>query len=124
MERIRCSAPLPEDSADPVLTRMLAPAPHRVPVKEDQAESGKAKGSLHSEGISYTVSGEIKVPPPEDKSEGEVKVSSPQGKKRAAFEDWEEKAPKRGKMPYLGGSGLGDNVVAQFHSKDRPLAKS
>ena len=116
--------PLPEDSADPVLTRMLAPAPHQVPVKEDQAESGKAKGSLHSEGISYTVSGEIKVPPPEGKSEGEANIPSPHGKKRAASEDWEERAPKRGKVPQSSGSGLEDGVFAQSRNEGKPLAES
>ena len=69
--------PLPEDSADPVLTRMLAPAPYQMPVEEDKAESGRTKGGLHPEGISDIVSGGIKIPSSEDKSEGEVKVSSP-----------------------------------------------
>ena len=70
------------------------PAPHQVLVKGDKAESGKAKGGLPSEGISDTVSGEIKIPPLEDKSEGEANIPSPHGKKRAASEEWEERAPK------------------------------
>ena len=73
---------------------MLAPASYKEPAKEDKAESEKTKGGLHSEGTLDTVSGEIKVPPPEDKSEGEANIPSPHGKKRAASEDWEEKAPK------------------------------
>ena len=117
-------APLPEDSADPVLTRMLAPAPYQMPVKEDKAESGRTKGGLRPEGLSDTVSGEIKSPSFEDKSEGEANIPSPHGKKRAASEGWEEKAPKRGKMPLSGGSGLEDDVIAQSHSEDKPLAKS
>ena len=103
---------------------MLAPALYQVPVKGDKTESGKAKGGLPSEGTSDTVSGEIKVPPPEDQSEGEANIPSPHGKKRVASVDWEEKAPKRGKMPLSGSSGLEDNVVAQSHSEDKPLAKS
>ena len=43
--------------------------------------------------------------------------------KRAASEGWEEKAPKRGKMPLTGGPGLEDDVVAQSHDKDEPQAK-
>ena len=92
-------------------------------VKEGRAESERTKGGHHPEGISGIVSGGIKIPSSEDKSEGEVKVSSPQGKKRAASEDWEEKAPKRGKMPLSGGSGLED-VDAQSHDEDKPRAKS
>ena len=117
-------APLPEDSADPMLTRMLPPAPYQVPVKEDKEESRKAKGGLHSYGTPDTVSGEIKAPSSEDKREGEADILSPHGKKRAASEGWEEKAPKRGKMPLSGGSGLEDDVVAQSHDEDGPLDKS
>src|SRR4051812_33669692 len=103
---------------------MLAPAPHQVPVKEVKAESGRTKGGLHPEGISGIVSGGIRIPSSEDKSGGEVNVSSPHGKKRVASEEWEESAPKRGRMPLLGGSSLEDDVAAQSRDEDKPLAKS
>ena len=103
---------------------MLAPAPYQMHVEEDKAESGRTKSGHHLEGISDIVSGGIKIPSSEDKSEEEVDVSSPHGKKRVASEDWEERAPKRGKVPLLGGSGLEDDVVAQSHDEDKPLAKS
>ena len=103
---------------------MLAPTPFQMPVEEDKAESGKEKSGFHPEGISGTASGGIKIPSSEDKSEGEVKVPSPQSKKRGTSEDWEKNASKRGKMPSSGGSGLEDNVVAQYHSENKPLAKS
>ena len=103
---------------------IAGPAPYQVPVEGDKAESGKAKGGLPFEGISDTVSGEIKIPPSEDESEGEANIPSPHGKKRAASEDWDERAPKRGRMPLSGGSGLEDDVIAQSHSEDKPLAKS
>ena len=93
-------------------------------MKEGKAKSRKTKGGLHSEGTLDTVSREIRVPLLEDKREGEANILSPHGKKRAASEGWEEKAPKRGKMPLSGSSGLEDDVVAQSHSEDKPLAKS
>ena len=80
--------PLPEDSADPVLTRMLAPAPYQMPVEEDKAESGRTKDGLHPKGIPNIVPGGIKIPSSEDKSEGGVNIISPHGKKRAASKDW------------------------------------
>ena len=82
---------------------MLVPAPYQVLVKEDNKESGGAKGSLYSEGTPNTVSGEIKAPSSEDKREGEADILSPYGKKRAASESWEVRSPKRGKMPLSGG---------------------
>ena len=91
---------------------MLVPVPYQVPVEEDNEESGGAKGGFHPGGKPHTVSGEIKAPSSEDKREGEADIPSPHGKKRAASEGWEEKAPKRGKMPLLGVSGLEDDVIA------------
>ena len=82
-----------------------------MPMKENKAENGRTKDGLHAGGISDIVFGGIKIPSSEDKNEGEVNISSPHGKKRAASEDWEEKATMRGKMPLTGGSGLEDNVI-------------
>ena len=104
--------PLPEASADPVLTRMLAPTPYHMSVKEDKTGSGRTKEGLHPEDILDAVSGEMKIPSPEGKSKGEANIHSPYGKKRAVSEDWEEKAPKQGKMPLSGGSGLKDDIIA------------
>ena len=92
-------------------------------VKEDKEKSRRIKGGLHPKGISDTVSGEIKIPSPEDKNKGEANIPCPHRKKRAASEDWEEKAPKRGKMPLSGGSGLEDDVIAQSHGEEKPLTK-
>ena len=41
--QINCSAPLPEDTADALLTEMLTPAPYKVPEK-----TKKAKGTRKS----------------------------------------------------------------------------
>ena len=103
---------------------MQVPAPYQVSVKEDNEESGGGKGSLHPEGAPHTVSGEIKAPSSEDKIEGEADTISPHGKKRAASEAGEVKAPKRGKTPLSGGSGSEGDVVAQFLRKEKPLAES
>ena len=103
---------------------MLAPAPYQVSATGDKEESKKAKGGLYSKGTPDTMSGEIGTPSSEDKREGETDIPSPDGKKRAASEDLEAKAPKRGKMSLSGGSGSEDDVVAQFLRKDKPLAES
>ena len=82
-----------------------------MPVQESKAESWRTKDGLHPEGILDIVFGGINIPLSRDKNEGGVNISSPHGKKRAASEDWEEKATMRGKMPLTGGSGLEDNVI-------------
>ena len=65
-ERIRCSAPLPEDSADPVLTRMLAPAPYQMPAKEDKKKCKRAEGGLRSKRILDATSEETEASSSED----------------------------------------------------------
>ena len=107
-ELIMCLAPLPEGLANPVLTRMLAPAPYQMPEKEDEVGGKRTKDGLYSQGTSDFVSGGIKIPSSEDKSEGGATISFPPRKKRAASEDWEKQATKRGKMPLGGGPGLED----------------
>ena len=57
-----CSAPLCEGPANPVLTRMLAPAPYQMPEKEDEVEDKRTKDGLYSQGTSDFVSGGIKIP--------------------------------------------------------------
>ena len=50
-------------------------------MEEDKVESGRTRGGLHPEGTSNIVSGGIKIPSFEDKSEGEANVSSPMVRK-------------------------------------------
>ena len=52
-ERIRCPAPLPENSVGPLLMRMLVPAPYQAPVKKDNKKKKKEE-----EGPSDAMSGE------------------------------------------------------------------
>ena len=119
MERIRCSAPLPEDTIDPLLTRMLAPAPYQVPAGEDKEENKEAQGSIHSGGSPGNLSGEISTPASKGGREGRTDIPSPYGKKRAASEDSEKEASKRGKV-----SQSGDVAYTQSPHKDRPSPES
>ena len=117
--RIRCSAPLPEDSADPVLSRMLASAPYQVLAGKEKEESREAQGGLHSGGTPGNLSGEIGTSPSEGGRKGRADIPSPHGKKRTASEDSKRETSKRGKVSQSGG-----DVDMQSHCKDRPLAAS
>ena len=46
VERIRCLAPLPKDSASPMLTRMLASAPYQAPARGSKEEGEKTQDDL------------------------------------------------------------------------------
>ena len=41
MEQIKCPAPLPENPADPLLMKMLVPAPYEAPTKKDKKKKTK-----------------------------------------------------------------------------------
>ena len=44
-EQIDCPAPLPEDTADALLTEMLTPTPYKVPEKTKKKAKGTRKSS-------------------------------------------------------------------------------
>ena len=44
-EQIDCPTPVPEDTADALLTEMLTPAPYKVPEKTKKKAKGTQKSS-------------------------------------------------------------------------------
>ena len=46
MERLHCPAPLPEEPAGPLLTKMLVPAPYEAPKKEASKKVKKTRSGL------------------------------------------------------------------------------
>src|SRR3954469_12283635 len=84
---IRCPAPLPETTPDPVLVRMLKIVPLEESKGGDKETTASSKEAVRREGI---------------------KNSSPQGKKRTACEDPEAMASKRGKKSSSEGPVPGD----------------
>ena len=119
MERIRCLAPLPEDSATPVLTRMLASAPYQAPAGEGE----KSQDDLGSGGKLDTESGEIDLSSPGDGGEKGHNIPSPYMRKRTASEDLEGWSSKKGKMPPSSGLCLESDAIKQLQQGDKPSAK-
>ena len=91
---IRCSAPLPEGSTDPVLARMLELAPYQAPSGEDKGGNKEAESGPHS---LFIQTGGISASTREDMQGEESEIPSPQGRKRTASEDLETMVSKRGK---------------------------
>ena len=97
---IRCSAPLPEGLDNPVLEKMLKPAPCLVPSKEyeggnKESESGPPSLPIPIEGMSASAR--------EDNQGEESDILSHQGRKRTTSEDLETKVSKREKKSPPGG---------------------
>ena len=60
-ERIRCPAPLPEDPAIPLLTKMLVLAPYQAPEKKAKKKGKEARGGLRRKGNSDVTSEDTEV---------------------------------------------------------------
>ena len=114
---ISCPAPLPEYSANALLTRMLAPTPYQVSAEE--GENREAEGGLHPKNKLDVVFGETETP----LSKGKGVEEALHGKKRVASEDQEGKPSKRGKMPSSGSLGQASDAVVRHSGEDEPLAK-
>ena len=114
---IRCSAPLPEGLDNPVLEKMLEPAPCPVPSKEDEGrnkedESGPPHLPIPTEGTSASAR--------EDNQGGESDILPPQGRKMTTSEDPETKVSKREKKSSLEGPASVGILAAQCPRGDQP----
>ena len=114
---IRCSAPLPEGLDNPVLEKMLEPAPYLVPSKEDEGgnkegESGPPSILIPTEGMSASAR--------EDNQGEESDVPSPQERKRTTSEDPETKVSKREKKSPPEGPASEGALAAQCPHGDQP----
>ena len=114
---IRCSAPLPEGSPDPVLARMLELAPYQAPSGEDKGRNKEAESRLHTLHIQ---TGGISISVKEDNRGEESRIPSPQGRKRTASEDLETKVSKQGKKPSPGGPAPEGVLTAQCPQVGQP----
>ena len=97
--RIHSPAPLPEEPAGPLLTKMLIPAPYKAPKKAEK-EAKKTRGGLRRRGTSDTISEGSNARSASEENEEEEDESPAGGrKKRTASIHLEAKSPKRGKAP-------------------------
>ena len=127
MEWIQCPAPLPENPAIPLLTKMLVPAPYQAP-KEAKKKAKETRSGLLRKGTSDVTSkdAETHSSPAEDEEEEEESNSPPEGgrKKRAASTDLEAEASKKGKASAADNPTWEIDSSSEWRPRDKPLAKS
>ena len=99
---IRCPAPLPETTPDPVLIKMLEVAP------SEEGEGGNRETTTSVK---------------EALRKGGIKNPSLQGEKRTASEDPEAKASKRGKKSAPEGPVPGGVPAAQSPQRNQPSSE-
>ena len=126
-ERIQCPAPLPEEPAIPLLTKMLVPAPYQVPEKKAKKKAtGTRKSSRHMV-VSDSSSDESETHSSREDEEEEEETSPPPtggGKKRKAAPTGEAGGSKKGKtLPPDCSTDAADDEE-EWQPRAKPLAKS
>ena len=117
---IRCSAPNPEGLDNPLLEKILEPAPCLVPSKED--EGGNKEGESGPPSLPIPIEG-MSASTREDNQGEESDVPSPRGRKRTTSEDPETKVSKREKKTSPEGPALEGALAAQSPRGDVPSNK-
>ena len=127
-ERIKCLAPLPEDPAIPLLTKMLVPAPYQAPEKKAKKKSKEAKGGLRCKGASDVVSEDTKTLSSHDEDEEEEEESNSPlkggKKKREASVDLDAEASKKGRITLTDDSKMDADDIPEWRPRPKPLAGS
>ena len=127
MERIQCLAPLPEEPAGPLLTKMLVPAPYKAPKKEASKKVKKTRSGLHCREASdarSAGSSDARSSKDEDEEAEEDEPHSEGGKKRAASPSLEAKSPKRGRGSHPEASTTAADNSPEWNPRAQPLEKS
>ena len=114
---IRCLAPLPEGLDNPVLEKMLEPAPFLVPSKEDEGGNKEGESGPHSLLIP---TGGMSASVREDNQGEESNILSPRGRKRTTSEDPETKVSKWEKKSSSEGPASEGILAAQCLHGDQP----
>ena len=125
-ERIHYPAPLPEEPAIPLLTKMLVPAPYKVPKKTAEKEAKKTPGGLRCRGTSDTIPKGSNAHSASEEDEEEEEDESPTGgrKKRTASVHLEAELPKRGKAPLSEESTAAADSGPAWDPRAQPLVNS
>ena len=125
-ERIHCPDQLPEDPAIPLLTKMLVPAPYKVPKKTAEKEAKKTRGGLRRRGTSDTISEGSDACSSSEEDEKEEEDESPAGerRKRTASTHLDAESPKRGKAPLLEESTAAADSGPAWDPRAQPLVNS
>ena len=127
MERVHCPAPLPEEPAGPLLTKMLVPAPYKAPKKEASKKVKKTRSGLRRREASDAKSEDSSDAPSSEDEEEEAEEDEPHsegGKKRAASPSLEAESPKRGRGSHPEASTPAADNSPEWDPRAQPLEKS
>ena len=121
---MHCPAPLPEEPAGPLLTKMLVPAPYEAPKKEASKKVKKTRSGLRRREASDAKSGDSSDAPSSEEEAEEDEPHSGGGRKCDASPFLEAESPKRGKGSLPETSTTAADSSPERDPRAQPLGKS
>ena len=116
--QINYPAPLPEDTADALLTKMLTPAPYKVPEKTKKAKGARKSSRRQASLDSLSDDSAVHSSPEDEEEEEEAPPPTGGDKKRKAAPTGEAEGFKKGR------SLPPDNATAADESEDEWLPRA
>ena len=122
--QINCPAPLPEDTADALLTKMLTPAPYKVPEKTKKAKG--TRKSSRRQVISDSSSEDSSMHSSHEDEEEDEDAPPPVGgdKKRKAAPTGGAEGSKKGRTLLPDYSTIAAEGEDEWRLRAKPLANS
>ena len=124
---MHCLAPLPEEPAGPLITKMLVLAPYEAPKKEASKKVKKTRSGLRRREASDAKSEDSNDAPSSEDEEEEAEEDEPHsggGKKRTASSSLEAESPKRGKGSLPEASTTAADSSPEWDPRAQPLVNS
>ena len=122
--QINCPAPLPEDTADALLTEMLTPAPYKVPEKTKKAKGARKSSRRQASSDSPSDDSAAHSSPEDEEEEEDAPPPTRGDRTRKAAPTREAEGSKKGKTLPPDYSTNADDGEEEWPLRAKPLAKS
>ena len=122
--QINCPAPLPEDTADALLTEMLTPAPYKVPEKTKKAKGTRKSSRRQASSDSPSDDSAAHSSPEDEEEEEDAPPPTGGDKKRKAAPTGEAEGSKKGRTLLPDYSTTAAEGEDEWLLRAKPLAKS
>ena len=122
--QINCPAPLPEDTADSLLTEMLTPAPYKVPEKTKKAKGTRKSSRRQASSDSPSEDSTAQSSPEDEEAEEDAPPPDGGDKKRKAAPTGEAEGSKKGRTLLPDSSTTAADGEDEWLPRAKPLGKS
>ena len=122
--QINCPPPLPEDTADTLLTEMLTPAPYKVPEKTKKAKGTRKSSRRQASSDSPSDDSATHSSPEDEEEEEDAPPPTGGDKKRKAAPTGEAGGSKKGRTLLPDYASDAEDGGGEWPSRVKPQAKS